>query len=84
MAERGYCMRGDMCPYDHGADRIVVDEGPFNNPFPNVSAPIGAQMGPAGANTQLFGMPSGFGKKDLCAVEVKAWPQADLLFLRSL
>jgi len=30
--ERGYCMQGDMCPYEHGGDRIVVpaeneDEG---------------------------------------------------------
>ncbi|KAF8941872.1 hypothetical protein BGZ47_007093 [Haplosporangium gracile] len=24
--EKGFCMRGDMCPYDHGDDRIVVDE----------------------------------------------------------
>ncbi|KAF9913676.1 hypothetical protein BX616_009752 [Lobosporangium transversale] len=31
--EKGYCMRGDMCPYDHGEDRIVVGDmpgGPFN------------------------------------------------------
>ncbi|KAG0252572.1 RNA-binding protein 27, partial [Mortierella polycephala] len=26
--EQGYCMRGDMCPYDHGEDRIVVDDMP--------------------------------------------------------
>ncbi|KAI9203977.1 uncharacterized protein BJ171DRAFT_507226 [Polychytrium aggregatum] len=24
--EKGYCLRGDLCPYDHGADRIVVDD----------------------------------------------------------
>ncbi|KAF9938213.1 RNA-binding protein 27, partial [Modicella reniformis] len=24
--EKGVCMRGDMCSYDHGEDRIVVDE----------------------------------------------------------
>ncbi|KAG5440752.1 hypothetical protein PCK2_000188 [Pneumocystis canis] len=23
--EKGYCMRGDMCPYDHGVDHIVMD-----------------------------------------------------------
>lgn len=55
-----------MCPYDHGADRIVVDEGPFNNPFPSVSTPMGPQMGASAPNTQFFGMPSGFGKH-LCA-----------------
>lgn len=26
--EKGYCKRGNMCPYDHGSDRIVVpDQG---------------------------------------------------------
>ncbi|KAF7732821.1 hypothetical protein EC973_000097 [Apophysomyces ossiformis] len=25
--ERGFCMRGDACPYDHGEDRIVVEDG---------------------------------------------------------
>jgi len=24
--EKGYCLRGNMCPFDHGMDRIVVDE----------------------------------------------------------
>ncbi|GAB6027315.1 hypothetical protein CHUAL_001598 [Chamberlinius hualienensis] len=24
--EKGYCMRGDLCPYDHGADPVVVEE----------------------------------------------------------
>ncbi|KAF9279938.1 hypothetical protein BGZ68_007603 [Mortierella alpina] len=24
--EKGFCMRGDDCPYDHGEDRIVVDD----------------------------------------------------------
>ncbi|KAG0221354.1 hypothetical protein BGW41_006846 [Actinomortierella wolfii] len=26
--QKGFCMRGDQCPYDHGDDRIVVDELP--------------------------------------------------------
>jgi len=25
VAERGYCVRGDLCPYDHGLDRVVLD-----------------------------------------------------------
>ncbi|ORX43763.1 hypothetical protein BCR36DRAFT_140217 [Piromyces finnis] len=29
--EKGYCLRGDMCPYDHGMDRIVVDEMASSN-----------------------------------------------------
>ena len=24
--EKGFCMRGDMCPYDHGLDPVVVDD----------------------------------------------------------
>ncbi|TPX30309.1 hypothetical protein SmJEL517_g06107 [Synchytrium microbalum] len=24
--ERGYCLRGDDCPFDHGADRIVMED----------------------------------------------------------
>jgi len=24
--ERGFCLRGDMCPMEHGANRIVVDD----------------------------------------------------------
>ncbi|KAF9388235.1 hypothetical protein CPB97_001388 [Podila verticillata] len=24
--EKGFCMRGDLCSYDHGEDRIVVDD----------------------------------------------------------
>lgn len=23
--ERGYCVRGDLCPYDHGVDPVVLD-----------------------------------------------------------
>ena len=25
VAERGYCVPGDLCPYDHGLDRIILD-----------------------------------------------------------
>ncbi|KAJ1557810.1 RNA-binding protein 27, partial [Nowakowskiella sp. JEL0078] len=32
--EKGYCLRGDSCPYDHGTDRIVVDDMvPVNSNF---------------------------------------------------
>jgi hypothetical protein len=27
------CLRGDACPYEHGADRIVVDEALLNQGF---------------------------------------------------
>lgn len=29
--EKGYCLRGDMCPFDHGMDRIVVNEMASSN-----------------------------------------------------
>ncbi|KAG0174358.1 hypothetical protein DFQ30_004671 [Apophysomyces sp. BC1015] len=52
--EKGFCMRGDMCPYDHGADRIIVDEG-FNAPFANAGGPM--NMGGRGPQPPFFGMP---------------------------
>ncbi|VVB04248.1 unnamed protein product [Arabis nemorensis] len=40
--ERGFCLRGDMCPMEHGMNRIVVDDvqslSQFNLPV-SVSAP---------------------------------------------
>lgn len=60
-------MRGDMCPYDHGADRIVVDDNaPFNGPFQNTPPPMGAPMPPSAPGGPFFGMPNNFGK---CARE---------------
>ncbi|KAG6555900.1 hypothetical protein Mapa_002542 [Marchantia paleacea] len=44
--ERGYCLRGDLCPMEHGANRIVVEDvqslSKFNLP---VSIPSGRGMG---------------------------------------
>ncbi|KAI9032860.1 hypothetical protein CLU79DRAFT_830695 [Phycomyces nitens] len=62
--EKGFCMRGDMCPYDHGVDRIIVDEG-FNGPFPNGPGHMGP-MGGRGPQPPFFGMqntmvPNGMG-----------------------
>lgn len=54
-------MRGDMCPYDHGADRIVVDDGSFSSPFPAVSTPMGGPIPPSGPQQPFFGIPSSFG-----------------------
>ncbi|KAK3015569.1 hypothetical protein RJ639_007742 [Escallonia herrerae] len=50
--ERGFCLRGDMCPMEHGVNRIVVEDvqslSQFNLP---VSLPgahlLGAPSGPA-------------------------------------
>ncbi|KAF4522594.1 hypothetical protein B566_EDAN012674 [Ephemera danica] len=38
--EKGYCMRGDLCPYDHGSDPVVLEDmtlGPLA--FSNTTAP---------------------------------------------
>ncbi|KAG1682392.1 RNA-binding protein 26 [Nymphon striatum] len=29
--EKGFCMRGDLCPYDHGADPVVVEDVNLQN-----------------------------------------------------
>ncbi|ORY97883.1 hypothetical protein BCR43DRAFT_490506 [Syncephalastrum racemosum] len=59
--EKGFCMRGDMCPYDHGADRIVVDDNaPFNGAFQNTPPPMGAPMPPSAPGGPFFGMPNNF------------------------
>ncbi|KAL0920839.1 hypothetical protein M5K25_010010 [Dendrobium thyrsiflorum] len=48
--ERGFCLRGDMCPMEHGVNRIVVEDvqslSQFNLPvsIPNSHA-VGAQAG---------------------------------------
>ncbi|XP_062904571.1 RNA-binding protein 26 isoform X1 [Mobula hypostoma] len=35
--EKGFCMRGDMCPFDHGSDPVVVEDVnlPGMLPFPS-------------------------------------------------
>ncbi|KAF8051403.1 hypothetical protein N665_1733s0002 [Sinapis alba] len=41
--ERGFCLRGDMCPMEHGINRIVVDDvqslSQFNLPVSGPAAP---------------------------------------------
>ena len=24
--EKGFCMKGDLCPYDHGTDAVILDD----------------------------------------------------------
>lgn len=33
--DKGYCMRGDMCPYDHGVDAVIVEDPPMLSGFPS-------------------------------------------------
>ncbi|CAN4079206.1 unnamed protein product [Withania somnifera] len=52
--ERGFCLRGDMCPLEHGVNRIVVEDvqslSQFNLP---VSLPITHMLGPNTAQGSL-------------------------------
>ncbi|CAG8507982.1 10464_t:CDS:2 [Ambispora leptoticha] len=61
--EKGYCMRGDLCPFDHGVDRIVVDDVPLNRPFeiipPITGTPLAANVGMMGAGRPPFFMGTG-------------------------
>ncbi|KAF2316372.1 hypothetical protein GH714_041713 [Hevea brasiliensis] len=49
--ERGFCLRGDMCPMEHGVNRIVVEDvqslSQFNLPVSLANAPlVGTPAGP--------------------------------------
>ncbi|KAE8697142.1 putative DNA binding protein [Hibiscus syriacus] len=57
--ERGFCLRGDMCPMEHGVNRIVVEDVQsllqFNLPVTVPSAQILAK--PAGPGPPPSGLP---------------------------
>ncbi|XP_054626022.1 RNA-binding protein 26 isoform X2 [Dunckerocampus dactyliophorus] len=38
--EKGFCMRGDMCPFDHGSDPVVVEDVSLPNMLPFQPPPI--------------------------------------------
>ena len=40
--EKGYCMRGQFCPYDHGSDPVVWQ----NAPRPQMEVPVMRYPGP--------------------------------------
>ncbi|CAG8534249.1 557_t:CDS:10, partial [Acaulospora morrowiae] len=60
--EKGYCMRGDLCPFDHGVDRIVVDDVPLNRPFDSIipmtatplTGPVGMMGGGVSSRPPFF------------------------------
>lgn len=57
--ERGFCLRGDMCPMEHGANRIVVDDFQSLSKL-NLSVPIPSR--------RLMGMGTGTGGGPSAAV----------------
>ncbi|CAI2348154.1 unnamed protein product [Caenorhabditis sp. 36 PRJEB53466] len=48
--ERGYCIRGEQCPYYHGPDPVVVDENALSTMVPIPSAPPNFSLPPPGYN----------------------------------
>ncbi|XP_037546109.1 RNA-binding protein 26 [Nematolebias whitei] len=48
--EKGFCMRGDMCPFDHGSDPVVVEDVnlPSILPFQPPPIPVVDQQPPPG------------------------------------
>ena len=46
--EKGYCMRGDLCPYDHGNDPVVLEDVElssmlnYNRPPPGAATAVAA------------------------------------------
>uniref|UniRef100_A0A8D3D9R0 RNA binding motif protein 27 n=1 Tax=Scophthalmus maximus TaxID=52904 RepID=A0A8D3D9R0_SCOMX len=48
--EKGFCVRGDLCPFDHGNDPLIVDDVNLPNmipfPPPPVMPPAGLPMPP--------------------------------------
>ncbi|CAM8999809.1 unnamed protein product [Rhodiola kirilowii] len=67
--ERGFCLRGDMCPMEHGVNRIVVDDvqslSKFNLP---VSLSGGNTLGVGGGSGPL---PAGTASTSLSANSTK-------------
>jgi len=47
VSEQGYCMRGDLCQFDHGTDPVVVDNMPGLAYTPQGIAPAATHRGAA-------------------------------------
>ncbi|XP_053311358.1 RNA-binding protein 26 isoform X2 [Spea bombifrons] len=44
--EKGFCMRGDMCPFDHGSDPVVVEDVNLPGILPFPAQPPGVDVAP--------------------------------------
>lgn len=54
--EKGYCMRGDLCPYDHGNDPVVLEDVALSRVLsfgPNAPPPHALPPPSTGASTTL-------------------------------
>lgn len=64
LAERGFCILGESCPYDHGVDPLVIGGGlnpyplglppPPGLPLPPLGKPPGELLNNMGLNCKLF------------------------------
>lgn len=57
--EKGFCMRGEMCPYDHGVDPVVLEDSALTGvlSFAPNGAPIGELPPPMMGPPRLGHMP---------------------------
>ncbi|KAG7269924.1 hypothetical protein CRUP_032081, partial [Coryphaenoides rupestris] len=46
--EKGFCVRGDLCPFDHGNDPLVVDDVTLPGMIPFPPPPVIPPLPPAG------------------------------------
>ncbi|KAH0549781.1 hypothetical protein KQX54_014028 [Cotesia glomerata] len=54
--EKGYCMRGDLCPYDHGTDPVVLEDVALSRVLtfgPHGSQTVGTETVPTISNSSL-------------------------------
>ncbi|KAG0744708.1 hypothetical protein G6F57_007813 [Rhizopus arrhizus] len=56
--EKGYCMKGDVCPYDHGRDRIIVEDANKNTYMPSMptGGSVPTMVNRSVPNQQFLGM----------------------------
>jgi RNA-binding protein 26 len=81
--ERGFCLRGDMCPMEHGVNRIVVEDmqslSQFNLPVSAPNAPgLGIQSEAVTAHVNLTNLG---GSKGVTAKDAKSGVADDALKL---
>lgn len=53
-------MRGDSCPYDHGTDRIILDDRALKGQYGGHAPPSG--MPPNIGQPPFYGAPNAFGE----------------------
>ncbi|KNC98627.1 uncharacterized protein SPPG_06309 [Spizellomyces punctatus DAOM BR117] len=71
--ERGYCLRGDACPYDHGVDRIVVDDIPMVGGRPPFDLMGPAPLGPMTGMRAPFSVPYNAGVSGRTQYEIEPY-----------